>query len=62
MVDHFKTTGHNPSNITIDISGHAGEVIEVKSYLRDNEVIWIKYLMTTYHFGFNDQIKGYGNI
>ena len=64
LSSHFFESGHNPNNISIDILDSVQGAFDkqTKIHLHDKEIMWIKILLSSYPFGFNDQIKGFGNI
>jgi hypothetical protein len=58
IVSHFSQADHSLSDFSIKIL----EVVRESDPIFDRELFWIKLLNTTYPFGLNDNIKGYGII
>ena len=61
LVKHFNEDDHGWKDMRITILDQCIEN-EGKPELRDREIDWIKIATSAYPYGFNDAIKGYGNI
>ena len=63
---HFKSNGHSPSKIVIQlvekIISDPNSSTRLKQYRHESKLKWIKFLQSPFPLGFNDNIYHEGNI